>query len=188
RGARPGVELSEVWDVGLPLVSAATSPAREDQEYERQVAQADDESLPFPTRMRAKASTIRHRDWLALSDRRLAHRRRWAAFFERFDILLCPVAFTSAFPHTHEGSLYTRTLRVDGVDRPYADLIAWTTFIGYVYLPSTVIPVGITPDGLPVGIQIVAPYLEDNTALHFASLLESLLGGYQPPPMALLGR
>ncbi len=188
RGARPGVELSEVWDVGLPLVSAATSPARDDEEYARQVVQADDESLPLPTRMRAQASTIRHRDWLALNDRRLGHRRQWARFFEDVDILLCPVAFTAAFPHTQEGSLYSRTLHVDGVDRPYADLIAWTTFIGYVYLPSTVIPIGVTDQGLPVGIQIVAPYLEDHTALRFAALLESLLGGYRPPPIALLTR
>ncbi len=188
RQARPGVELSEVWDVGLPLVSAATSPAREDEEYARQVVQAEDESLPAPMRMRAQASTIRHRDWLALNDRRLAHRRQWATFFDAFDVLLCPVAFTSAFPHTQEGNLYSRTLHVDGVDRPYADLIAWTTFIGYVYLPSTVIPIGVTDAGLPVGIQIVAPYLEDNTALRFASLLESLLGGYRPPPMAVLTR
>jgi amidase len=186
RRARPGVPLADVWEVGLPLVSAATSPARTDEEYARQIAQADDESLPRPTRMRAQASTIRHRDWLELDDRRHEHRRRWAEFFRNHDVLLCPVAFTPAFAHLHEGNLYSRTLRVDGVERAYADLIAWTTFIGYVYLPSTVIPVGVTPDGLPVGIQIVAPYLEDLTALRFAGHLEAILGGCTPPPMALL--
>jgi amidase len=34
---------------------------------------------------------------------------------------------------------------------------------------------------LPVGIQIVGPYLEDRTPLAFAAQLESLLGGFEPP-------
>ena len=186
RRARPEVPLSEVWEVGLPLVSAATSLGRTDTEYLKLVEQSEDVSLPQPLRMRAAASTLRHRDWLALNDRRQIHRQQWQQFFRDYDIVLCPVAFTTAFPHLQEGNLYTRTLQVDGVERPYADLIAWTTFIGYVYLPATVVPIGLTPAGLPVGIQIVAPYLEDATALRFAHLLETLLGGYTPPPMARL--
>ena len=36
------------------------------------------------------------------------------------------------------------TMEVDGVDRPYAHVIAWTSQFGYVYLPATVVPVGWT--------------------------------------------
>lgn len=182
--ARPGVELAEVWDVGLPLISAATTPSRTADEFERQVETAEDDSLPQQTRMRANASAMRHRDWLLLTEQREAHRALWADFFTRHDVLLCPVSASAAFPHVHDGNLYTRTIEIDGTTRPYADLIAWTSFIGYVHLPSTVVPVGLTPSGLPVGIQVVAPFLEDKTALAFAAHIERLLGGYQVPPIA----
>jgi amidase len=50
------------------------------------------------------------------------------------------------------------------------------------YLPATVVPVGLTAAGLPVGIQIVGPYLEDRTTLAVARCIEELLGGFVPPP------
>jgi amidase len=50
------------------------------------------------------------------------------------------------------------------------------------YLPATVVPVGLTGAGLPVGIQIVGPYLEDRTMLVVARCIEELLGGFVPPP------
>lgn len=186
RSARPDVALREVWDVGVPLISAATSPARTDEEWDRLQALAAAADTDPTMAMRARASVISHRDWLLLDERRQHLRRRWADFFTRHDVLLCPVAAMPAFPHTQHGSLYSRTLLIDGVERPYADVLAWTSFIGFVHLPATVVPVGLTPDGLPVGIQIVAPFLEDRTSLRFARFVEELTGGYQVPPMARL--
>ena len=110
------------------------------------------------------------------------HRARWESFFHDYDVMLAPVAICAAFPHMPDGNLYSRTLDIDGVQRPYADLIKWTAQFGYVGLPSTVVPVGFTPQGLPVGIQVVGPHLGDRTTLAFARHLEQLLGGYQPPP------
>jgi len=49
-------------------------------------------------------------------------------------------------------------------------------------VPSTVAPVGATPEGLPVGVQIIGPYLEDLTTIDFASMLADGIGGYNPPP------
>ena len=40
------------------------------------------------------------------------------------------------------------------------DTLAWTGLVGVAYLPSTVVPVGRVGD-LPVGVQVVGPYLED---------------------------
>jgi amidase len=74
-----------------------------------------------------------------------------------------------------------RKLEVNGASRPYTDLLAWPGFVGACLLPATVAPVGHTRDGLPVGIQIVGPFLEDRTPLAFAAGLESLLGGFEPP-------
>ena len=53
---------------------------------------------------------------------------------------------------------------------------------GVVYLPSTVIPVGVTSEGLPVGVQIAGPFLEDRTTLALAGHLERILGGFTRPP------
>jgi amidase len=44
--------------------------------------------------------------------------------------------------------------------------------------------VGFTPGGLPVGIQVVGPYLEDRTSLFVAARLAELVGGYVAPPGA----
>ena len=73
-------------------------------------------------------------------------------------------------------------LRVNGEDRPYLENIAWPALITMALLPSTVIPVGRTAGGLPVGVQIVGPYLEDRTTLAFARAAARELGGFAPPP------
>ena len=53
---------------------------------------------------------------------------------------------------------------------------------GVIGLPVAVAPVGRTPNGLPVGIQVVAPYLHDRQAVRVAGLLAEVAGGYEPPP------
>ncbi len=184
RSARPGIAFSDVRTVGQPLISAATSPGRTEDELAALQEIVNDSSADEWLRMRAASSTMSHRDWLLLTETRDRNRRLWSDFFNDFDVLLAPVAFIGAFEHQHEGTLYTRTLKVDGQTRPYSDLIVWTSQFGYVYLPSTVVPVGWTDDGLPVGIQVVGPYLGDRTTLEFARYLERLLGGYQVPPIA----
>ncbi|MFQ3314630.1 MAG: amidase [Candidatus Poriferisodalaceae bacterium] len=183
--ARPDVKFEDVHTVGLPLISAATSPGRTDEEFEALQEIVKNKSSEDPTLvMRASASTVAHRDWLLLAETRDKNRRKWWNFFQSWDVLLAPVAITAAFPHQIEGNLYTRTLDVDGGERPYADLIVWTSQFGYVYLPSTVVPVGKTKEGLPIGIQVVGPYLGDRTTIEFAKYIEQLLGGYKVPPLA----
>ncbi len=59
---------------------------------------------------------------------------------------------------------------------------AWAGLTCVSYLPATVAPAGPAKNGLPVGIQIVGPYLEDRTPIHFAKLLEEMTGGFKPPP------
>jgi len=187
RSARPALDFDVVGRTGLPLISAATSPGRTDEEFEtfRQMV-LDPDGVDETLLRRARASATFHRDWLLLTEERERIRRIWHDFFARFDILLCPVLIVPAFEHIQEGNLYTRTLTVDGVERPYADLISWTALIGMAYLPSTVVPVGWTDGGLPVGMQIVGPFLGDRSTLTVARHIERLTGGYRIPPMAQL--
>jgi amidase len=49
-------------------------------------------------------------------------------------------------------------------------------------LPATCAPAGRTAGGLPVGLQVVGPYLEDRTTIDFARRIADVVGGYEAPP------
>jgi amidase len=125
-----------------------------------------------------------HLAWLHNHQARTLMRRVWAAWFEHYDALLCPVTPMPAFPHDHHGSIQDRSVIINGRERNQVEALAWTGLIGVAYLPSTVVPVGRTGEGLPVGVQVVGPYLEDRTSLFLAARLGEMTGGYQPPPVA----
>jgi amidase len=66
--------------------------------------------------------------------------------------------------------------------RPYWELNRWMAPAGACFLPATVIPIAVAPSGLPVGVQIVGPYLHDRTTLAFAAAAEAILGPCPTPP------
>jgi len=137
-----------------------------------------------PVLRAGKAMVSRFRTWLRSNERRQHERAAWAALFDDFDVVLAPVMPTAAFTHDVERTLMERTLDIEGVDVPHATLIAWCGAIGSVLLPVVVVPTGLTPSGLPVGVQVVGPFLSDRRLLHIASLLDTAAGpGYQPPPV-----
>jgi amidase len=123
-----------------------------------------------------------HYQWLQAERERTRLGAIWAEWFETYDLLLCPVLPTPAFPHNQEGEMFTRTLTVNGEEVPYLNCVVWTGLIGVVGLPVAVPPIGRTPDGLPIGVQVVAPYLRDRDAVHAAGLVAAVTGGYETPP------
>ncbi|MCP5151700.1 MAG: amidase [Ectothiorhodospiraceae bacterium] len=129
----------------------------------------------------ARAFVQSHRDWLRADAERLTIRRAWSSFFQAYDVLLCPVAPTPAWPHDPRDR-YDRIIDVDGVGIGYFDQLLWSGVPIMSYLPSTAIPAGLSPQGLPVGVQVVADYLEDRTALAAARMIEAEIGGFVPPP------
>jgi amidase len=102
--------------------------------------------------------------------------------FSTWDVLLLPVMSCTALPHDHSEPMAARTVRLAGRDRPYWEAMAWMAPAGACYLPATVVPVGLTAAGLPVGIQVVGPYLHDRTTLDLARRLADLTGGCPRPP------
>ena len=161
--ARPRLELAEVRALFDQLLIAAVSVSF-------------DEPL-------GSALGGNHRTWLDLDRRRMLVRAVWAEWFRDYDALLCPVVPMLPFPHDHEGTVADRWVVINGKSRPQADCLAWTGLVGMAYLPSTVVPVG-RVGSLPVGVQIVGPYLEDRTPLFVATRLAERLEGYVPPPLA----
>jgi len=129
-----------------------------------------------------RAAVLPHRDWLAANETRHRMRLAWAEFFTTYDLLLCPVAGTAAFPHDQKGERHERTLTVNGKRVPVTDHLFWAGYTGASYLPSTAAPCGFTPGGLPVGVQIVGPQYGDLTCLAFAQLLEREFQAFVPPP------
>ena len=122
-----------------------------------------------------------YRDWHHANDARVRMQRAWASFFEDYDALLIPPAPTTAWPHD-PADRFDRVIKVDDSTIGYYDELFWAGLTGLVYLPSTVIPAGIASDGLPTGVQIVGPHLEDWTPLQLACQIERLVGGFIPPP------
>ena len=126
---------------------------------------------------------LTHVEWHAFNRLRIEARRQWASFFQGFDVVLCPVQPVAPILHQHPGhgdSNFTDSLSEH--NRPYRDLIGWTALIGSAYLPSTVAPIGLTDNVLPVGVQIVGSFLSDRTTMAFARAADEALGGFTPPP------
>ena len=101
--------------------------------------------------------------------------------FREFDVVLCPPMSTPAFPHDHT-PVPERHIEIEGKQFSFFDQLVWPEVATTPGLPATAAPIGLTDAGLPVGVQIVGPYLEDRTPLAFAALIEREFGGFVPPP------
>ena len=100
---------------------------------------------------------------------------QWADSFSRWDIVLCPAAPVTAFEHDIL-PMHSRTLDIDGSKVTYESLGLWSALATPSGLPVTTVPIGLSQIGLPIGMQIVGPRLEDNSTIAFAELLEHQFG------------
>ncbi|MBL8673123.1 MAG: amidase [Alphaproteobacteria bacterium] len=181
--ARPAIDTAEAQRVYIHLLRAATSARQSDEQFarNRDVAQKLDSADDSYYARMTRANVTPHRDWLAVNERRHQMRLAWAAFFEEWDLLLCPAASSAAFPHDQKGERHERTILVDGRKEPTTDQLFWAGYSGCFYLPSTVAPCGFTREGLPVGVQIVGPQYGDLACIAFAKLLEREWQAFVPP-------
>lgn len=182
--ARPDIDFDEAHAIYIKLLRAATSSAQSDETFRSNFAFAQTlnaEDRSYHARM-MRAFTMFHRDWLAADEVRHRMRYKWAAFFDDYDLLLCPAAASAACPHDHVGERYQRTIAVNGQRVPATDQLFWAGISTVVDLPATVAPIGLTPGGLPVGVQIIGAGYADYTCIGFAGLLEREYYAFAPPP------
>jgi amidase len=132
---------------------------------------------------RLRGVVLSHRDWVMADGGRARLRAQWRELFRSFDVVICPLMPTPAYPHDHSPDQAARHINIDGKDYPYTDQLAWPGIATLPGLPATAIPIGLSPQGLPLGVQIVGPWLEDRTPLKLAELIEREFGGFVPPPM-----
>lgn len=184
-GARPALRLADIFDTYLrlltPVLLAGVPPdefAAMSEFAAGMPADAKDGLTLF-----ARYGTATHREWLSANEARERVRATFAEFFTRYDVLLTPVTPVTAIPHDHSEPMPMRSIMVGGKSRPYFDLLAWISAATCAWLPATVAPVGRSADGLPVGMQIVGPYLEDRSTIDFADKLSAIVGGFESPPL-----
>ena len=131
---------------------------------------------------RLRGISLSHRDWLLADGARARLRAQWRTLFESFDAVICPIMSTPAVPHDHSPTPDQRRITIDGKDYPSTDQLVWQGIANLTGLPATAVPIGRSPEGLPIGVQIVGPWLEDRTPLKLAELIEREFGGFVAPP------
>ena len=92
-------------------------------------------------------------------------------FMEQYDIILCP---TCAYPAPPHGVLMTEAMRKGTSYTGTYNLTGW---------PGAVVRGGTSPEGLPIGVQVVARPWREDAALAVAQHLETALGGWQRPAL-----
>jgi len=92
-------------------------------------------------------------------------------FFRDYDVILCPAAASPALPH---GEAAANTA---------LPLFSYTFTYNMTGWPGAVVRAGTSPEGLPIGVQIVAQPGREDVALAVAKVIETSHGGYQRPTL-----
>ena len=90
------------------------------------------------------------------------------SFIEKFDVVLCPVAISPAFDHG---------------GWPELDTIPYTCAYNLTGWPGASVRAGTSPEGLPIGVQVVGRPWREDVVLAVAQQIETSLGGWQRPPL-----
>lgn len=119
-------------------------------------------------------------DYLDAQDRRREFSQVWEEFLDRYDLLLAPSMPLPAF-----GTDVTGPTHIDGVpvDPFFDDWCVLALPANLVGIPSCAVPTGLSPDGLPVGMQIMGPRGQDARVLSVAAAYERLAPWAELPPI-----
>ncbi|MHB1936284.1 MAG: amidase [Acidobacteriaceae bacterium] len=96
---------------------------------------------------------------------------------KQFPVLLCPVCAVPAFRHGE------RSWTIDGQQVDYLDTMRYTQWFNLLGAPAAVVPVGKSPEGLPIGVQVAGRPFEDEIVLEIADAIDKEFG-FVPPPLA----
>jgi Asp-tRNA(Asn)/Glu-tRNA(Gln) amidotransferase A subunit family amidase len=94
-----------------------------------------------------------------------------------YRLLLCPAAAIPAFRHRD------RSWQIDGKTVDYLDAWSYTEWFNLLGNPAGVVPVSYSPEGLPIGVQIVGRPWEEEQVLAVAAALERECGAQRMPPI-----
>lgn len=178
--ALPDFDLQTYFEDYLRLLMVQTTQGQSREEREANAGHMRASGDPLNI-AQGEGMMLDAAGYVALVRRREAARSAWKAFFRDWDILLGPMTLDAAFPHQDQ-PFHQRSLIIDGEEVPYGRNLVYPMWAIFAGLPSTAFPGGLSPEGLPLGLQAIGPYLEDWTTLRFAQLLERDWQAFQPPP------
>jgi amidase len=182
--ARPKIDTTEMNDVFIRLLRAATSGRISDEAWKQasdDVARLPASDMSYFAQMQ-RGNSLSHRTWVQLNEKRHRMRLAWEEYFQEYDVMLAPIAVTAAFPHDQKGLRHLRTIVVNNKKVPVVDQIFWAGYAGLTYLPASAAPIGQSKEGLPIGVQIIGKQYDDYTCIEFAKLLEREYRAFEPPP------
>ena len=179
------VDSAQSHRVYMHLLRSATGAWLDDDTFTRfqSLAESSDPSLDTMRERVWRGSTLPHRDWVEFDQQRATLRAQWQTYFDSVDLLITPVATSPAFKHNHQGERWERMLQVNGRDQAHTDSLFWAGYPGVVGLPASAIPIGLSPEGLPIGAQIIGNSFADTLCLDMARWLETEWRGFVPPPL-----
>jgi amidase len=128
------------------------------------------------------AYTPTHAEWLAAHETRERLSRQLDEVFAKYDVIFAPATPRAAFPHDHRAFQGRRLKFEDGRSVPYASILGWISLATACRLPASMVPAGLTPQGLPVGMQIIGPYGADTKTLAVAEAIDENFRGFLIPP------
>ncbi len=178
---RPDLSTESLHDTYLGLLSPVMMAGVPEAVFES-LRSTDPADNTLSGKM-ARFGTSTHRDWLRADEARHRAMASWARVFETVDIMVAPVAQTPAFLHNNELAYQDRVIDVDGVDRPYGEILYWAGLATMPLLPVLTIPAGLV-DGLPCGVQLIGPRWSDHTLLSIgAAICRELSISFLPPTL-----
>jgi amidase len=179
--ARP-CTLREAERLVQLLIQSSFSPAYASEHFDHllEIAATAPDADDSPPVRHARNVTARMRDVVPAREQQARLVAGCARFFTEHDVLLCPITPVAAIPHDHDPDVDARRITVNGQPRPYGDQIPWASVPGLCSLPAVVVPVGLTRSGLPVGLQVIGPFLEDRTTIDVAGRIGALRGSLRP--------
>ncbi|MBW8843125.1 MAG: amidase [Sphingomonadales bacterium] len=108
-------------------------------------------------------------EWFDLRDEQARNKRAWNRLFGSYDTVIAPTLGVTAFPRDLT-PLPRRMLDIDGEQTPFGRQFAFPGLATFPMLPATSFPIGVDPDGMPIGVQAIADTYLDHKAIAIARL------------------
>ncbi len=189
RAAKPPVPMGPMLDAylgilmpiigaGLPEEAAAVLDAQRASDLAAVKAGAS----RYSEERSRLGTNARFREVLVSMGMRDAFKKMMAGFFaEGWDAVLAPISVTTAFPHDHS-AFYGRSLQIDNRTIPYAHMLDWIALATSLHMPALAAPAGRTSEGMPVGVQVIGRWNEEEAVLDYAEALDEAFG-FKPPAL-----